>query len=1050
MYMRLSIIFVNTESTFLHNKTKCMRRLLSILSCLTLLIGQVAAQNHTISGTVTDANGAPIAGATVTVKGTNRGTSTATDGSFSVTAPASAKTLIISAVNFATQEIDIGGKSTVGTIALKAGATSLNEVVVVAYGTQKKTNVTGSVVQVSGAVLADKPFTSVDKTLQGAVAGVSVSSTSGAPGSATDIRIRGIGSINASADPLWVIDGVVATTGDQSRNTTTANVLATLNPDDIESITVLKDAASTAIYGSKAANGVILVSTKKGRAGKTRVLASAEVGSNSQAFSPSNTPTTSPQYQTLLRQGLINAGYATDNSDADQLIISGFGYPANWQNINTDWHNVVTRSGNQGQYNLSVSGGTEKTQVYLSGGFFNQIGTALASDFKRYNGTLSITHKATDQLTFTGSMSAGYSKQNTPFNSGSFGNPILEGFLLLPWYTPRNPDGSLRYGDNDALGEFPLAPSVFNPLVEAQYNFNTYRQTSLRGYVQGNYKILDNLSFTSRYSGEYNDISEDQYWNPFYGDGYATDPTAAGQAYSVYTRIYDWTWSNYFDWKQKINKDGDIYFDLKPGYEAYEYNNYNLQTGGSGFPQSFDLKYLASAATPTTASVVPVANSTSSYFVLGDINYKDRYILSGSYRRDGSSVFGANHKYGNFYSVGGSWNINEEDFMKNVDLFSLLKLRASYGETGNSLGFGNYTPLATYGFGANYNGAPGSAPNNVGNPNLSWERNKIFNVAVDFGILKDRVSGTIEYYDRKTTDLLLAVPLSQTSGVSVGNANPVQNENIGGMSNHGIEVTINARPVVTRDFTWSIAFNLAHNVNRITALYKNNPVPSTLYYFQYTVGHDFQTYYLPQWAGVDPANGLPLWYTDNTLKTTTSDYNQASFQLNDKYTATPKIFGSLTNTLSYKGLTLDAQFNYNFGNYVYDTWGFIHESDGSFVGSYNQLNSQLRAWQKPGDKTDIPQIVFNRSDNSNGLSTRYLYKGNYIRLRNIQLNYSFPKKLTDKMHLGSLSLYLRGTNLVTFATDKNLPYDPESGVASSTNFEVFIPKTVAGGIKIGL
>jgi hypothetical protein len=327
------------------------------------------------------------------------------------------------------------------------------------------------------------------------------------------------------------------------------------------------------------------------------------------------------------------------------------------------------------------------------------------------------------------------------------------------------------------------------------------------------------------------------------------------------------------------------------------------------------------------------------------------------------------------------------------------------------------------------------------------------NIALDFGILKDRISGTVEYYDRKTTDLLLAVPLSQTSGVvgspSDPQANPTQNQNIGGMSNHGIEITINARPVVTRDFSWSLSFNMAHNVNRITELYKNQPVPSTSYYFQYTVNHDFQTYYMPQWAGVDAATGLPQWYTDESLKTKTNDYNEAAFVLNDKYTATPKVFGSFTNTLNYKGFTLDAQFNYNFGNNLYDTWGFITQSDGRFLGGYNQMTSQLEAWQKPGDKTNTPQIIAGRGDNSNGLSTRYLYKGDYMRLRNIQFGYNFPKAVTDKMHLGSLNIYLRGTNLWTFGTDKNLPYDPEAGIASSTNFEVFIPKTFAGGIKIG-
>jgi TonB-linked SusC/RagA family outer membrane protein len=1032
-------------------KIRRMRKILLFLCCSLLLLGRIHAQSRTITGTVLDVNGAPISGASVTVKGSKQGTSSGSDGKFSLNVPSSAKTLVISSVNFTLSEFDISKKSDLGPLTLVVNDASLNEVVVVAYGQAKKTNITGSVTTIKGDAVADKPFTSVDKALQGASAGVEVSSTSGAPGSATDIRIRGIGSISASAAPLWVIDGVEATTGDQSSNTTTANVLATMNPDDIESITILKDAASTAIYGSKGSNGVILVTTKKGRAGKTRVSFSAEVGQNSQAFNPSNRPETSPQYQTTLQQGLINSGQHGNTVDgANTYILDSLGYPSNWPSINTNWHDVVTQKGNQSQYNLSISGGTEKTQVYFSGGYFNQIGTALASDFKRYNGTISVSQKATDRLTFSGSMSVGYSIQHTPFNSGAYGNPILESFLLLPWYTPRNSDGSLRYGQYDSLGEFPLAPTAFNPLVEATYNFNTYKQTSLRGNVQGVYKILDNLSLTSRYSGEYSDISEDQYWNPFYGDGYSSDPSAAGQAYSVYTRIYDWTWSNFVDFKQNLSKDGTFYFDLKPGYEAYEYNNYNLQAGAKGFPQTFDLKYLASAATPTTTLVTPTASSTASEFVLGDINWHDKYVVTGSFRRDGSSVFGANHKYGNFYSVGGTWNINEEDFLKNSDVFSLLKLRSSYGETGNQLGFGLYTPLATYGYGANYNGTPGSYPNSVGNPNLTWEKNKIFNVGVDFGLLKDRITGTVEWYDRQTTNLLLAVPLSLTSGVvSSTQANPTQNENVGGLSNKGLEVTLGAKPILTRDFSWDISFNIAHNINRVTALYQNNPVPSTNYYFQYTVGHDFQAYYMPLWAGVNSSNGLPLWYTDGTKKTVTSNYNEANFVLSDKYTATPKIFGGLNNTFKYKGLSLDIQFNYNFGNYLYDTWGFITNSDGAYVGGYNQMNRQLQAWTTPGQKASVPQIIASRGDNSNGLSTRYLYRGDYIRLRNVQLSYALPKSFIDKLHIASASIYARGTNLLTFATDKYLPYDPESGVASSTNFEVYIPKTIAGGIKIG-
>lgn len=1024
-----------------------MRKLLMTVGLFVFLTGQVLAQNRVITGILKDATGAPVSGASITFKGYNKGTSTDNEGTFTISVPASVNSLTISGVNISGKTIDIAGKTNLGIISLDSKNKDLDEVVVVAYGQSKKTNITGSVATIGSAQLADKPFSSVDKTLQGAVAGVQVSSTSGQPGSATDIRIRGIGSISASASPLWVIDGVIATTGDQSSNTTTSNILATINPDDIESITVLKDAASTAVYGSRASNGVILVTTKKGKAGKTKIFASGEVGQNSQAYNPSNKPLNSIQSQTLLRQSLINAGYATDNASADAIITDpsqGLGILPNYTSINTNWHNVVQQKGNQSQYNVSISGGNEKTQVYASGGYFNQKGTTYASDFKRFNGSLSLSHKATDRLTLSAVINTGYSLQNTPSNGGTFANPVLAAFFLLPWYTPYNTDGSFRYGNNDSLNEFPLNGGVFNPVVQDAYNKNTYRQVSLRGNVQGEYKILNNLKFTSRYSGEYNDLSEDQYRNPFYGDGYAASASAAGNAYSTYTRIYDWTWSNFFDFRQDLNKDKDFYFDVKAGYEAYEYNRYNLQTGAQGFPQTLLLQYLTSAATPTTSFVLPTAQSSSSEFGIGDINYKDRYVFSASFRRDGSSVFGADHKYGNFYSVGGTWNINEENFLKDSKTFSLLKLRSSYGQTGNQQGFGFYTPLATYGYGNNYAGQPGSGPNNVGNPNLSWEKNAIFNVGVDFGIINNRITGTVEYYNRKTTSLLLNVPLSLTSGFTG------QEENVGGLSNKGIEFTLGLRPIVTKDFSWAISFNIAHNVNRVTSLYRNQPVPSGQGEFEYTVGHDFLTYYLPQWAGVNVNTGAPQWYTDNTnKKILTGSLDSANFVLNDKYSASPKIFGAFTNTFTYKGLSLDIQFNYNFGNYLYDTWGFINESEGAFLGSYNQTTRELKTWQKPGDKTDIPQIIFGGNNNSNGQSTRYLFKGDYIRLRNIQLNYSLPKDVLNRIHLASISIYVRGTNLLTFGTDKNLPYDPESGIYSATNLDIFIPKTITGGIKIG-
>jgi TonB-linked SusC/RagA family outer membrane protein len=1007
------------------------------LSCTLLLLGRVAAQNHTISGTVLDANGSPVAGASVTVKGSSIGTSTGIDGSFILHTTEEAKRLVVSAINFTTQEIVVGGKNKVF-VNLQVASKNLSEVVVVAYGTQRKTNVTGAVATVTGAAVADKPFTSVDKALQGDVAGVQVSSSSGAPGSATDIRIRGIGSINASASPLWVIDGVISTTSDLTQNTTTANPLSTLNPDDIESISVLKDAAATAPYGSRGANGVIIVTTKKGKAGKTRFSIVGEFGDNSRAFNPSNKPENSVQLQTTLRESLINAGAATDNASADQYITANYGFPANYTSTNTNWYKAASQNGPQSQVNASLSGGDEKTQVYASAGYFNQQGISLASNFNRFSGALAVTHHAGDRFTLSASINGSNTSQHTPFNGGAFANPVLASYFLLPWYTPYNPDGTLRYGSNDALGEFPAGGGLYNPVVQAKLNKNLAQQTALRGSTTGELKILDNLKLTSRLSAEYITVQEDQYWNPFYGDGYDYQ----GLATSDYTRDFTYTWSNFADWKQKVNPDGDMYFDLKAGVEAYDSRLYTLQAQSKTFPLTQNLQYLASAATPLTAYALPSETTTFSEFGIADFNIKDRYVLSASLRRDESSVFGVDHRWGTFWSVGGTWNLNEEAFMKQQDLFSLLKVRASYGSTGNTNGFPGYTALATFGSNSNYNynGQPGLALSNVGDSALTWEKDNAFNVGLDFGMLKDRLSGTLEYYNRETVDLLSPVPFSQTAGIQS------QNENIGAVVNKGIEITITGRPVVTHDFSWQISVNAAHNGNRVKSLYGGKPIPNGV--FEYTVGHDLQQFYMQQWAGVNSQTGQAQWYVEGNQKSQiTTNYDSAGLALN--HSAAPKWFGGVSNTFTYKSFSLDFMFSYNFGNYLYDEWFNYLNSDGEYTGIFNQMSHQLTAWQKPGDKTDVPQIIAGDPSQSNQFSSRWLYKDNYVRLRNIQFSYNLPSDLMKRLHLSNVSLYVRGTNLWTFGVAKNLPYDPEAGVNSTANLEVVIPKTVAGGIRIG-
>lgn len=1017
-----------------------MRKILSLIAMAMIFALHTFAQSRVVTGTVLDESGNPIPNASVQVKGSSIGTVTDAKGTFSFTVPQASRAVIISFVNYQPVTLPLNGKPIFAT--LKAAATNLQEVVVVAYGTQKKTDVTGAISTVKGSELENKPFTSVDKALQGEVAGLQSVAASGAPGSSQDIRIRGIGSISAGSSPLWVIDGVIVTTDDLASNTTTSNPLSLLNPDDIDNISVLKDAEAASRYGSRAANGVILVTTKKGRAGKTHFNFSTEVGQNSFAYrNTNNQPMTSDQLFNMTRIGLINSdptgGITADSANS---IMSTYLLYGNGQN--TNWINEVTRKGAQEQYNLSLSGGNDKTTVYASGGYFHQTGTTIATDFKRWNGDLSVTHKAEDWFTLNSNLAGGFGYQLTPSNGGAFANPVGAAFFLLPSLHPYNPDGTINYNTPEFS---PTGISAqYNPLAIAKLDKFRLGQLNLRGNVSGEIKFLDHFKLTSLFGAEFLDLEENNYNNPAYGDGFSTQ----GLAVSAYTRVFNWIWTNTLEYTAALNKAKDINIDAKAGYESNLYKYYNLSASNTVLPNIPTLTYAGVGATPTNAYSLPSGYSVVSLFAFGDLNIKDKYIIGASVRRDGSSKFGENDRYGDFYSVGASWNVTNEDFLKDSHIISLLKLRTSYGANGNSSGIGNYTSLATYGYGNDpyitspgsfhYNEAPGSGPNNLGNPNLTWEKNLPFDAGVDFGLLKDRITSTVDYYSRKTTNLLVQVPLPPSGGY------PSQNENIGSMTNKGIEVALGGTPVLTRDFSWKINGNFSHNTNKVTQLYQGQAVPNG--YFLISQGQDIQTYYLRQWAGVDPSNGNPLWYTDGTKKATTSDFNTAVPV--SKYSASPKYFGSLTNTFTYKGFNLSFMFYYNLGNYVYDSWAYYLESDGYSFNS-NELSIETKAWQTPGQKTNVPKFVAYNTSNSNGNSTRFLYKGDYVRLRNLEFGYTLPKTLTSKMHISNLVFYVRGTNLWTLVKDKNLPYDPEQGIASTANLEVFIPKTVSAGLKLG-
>ena len=985
-----------------------------------------AAQNRVVDGKVTDENDVPVVNASVIIKETKRGTSTDVNGNFSIMLDSKSQKLVISYTGKITEELSIGNKSVVN-VRLRAAEANLQEVVVVAYGTQSRKKVTGSIAKVNGEELENKPFTSVDQLLQGKVAGLLSTSPTGQPGGIQQVRIRGIGSITAGAAPLFVVDGVIVNTGDFSRLNNTSNALAGINPNDIESISVLKDAAATALYGARAGNGVILITTKKGRAGKSKLRLDAETGFGSTAyFNDLAKPLNRDQYFALTKEGLVNAGATQAQIDA---TLASLGYT---NTADEDWVKLVTRQGTTQNINASLSGGDNKTTFFTSAGFFDQKAVIIGSDFRRYTATLNIRHKPVDKLTLSMNTTGSYIRQNSPSQSSNFRNPVIDAYSLRPSQNAYNADGSLNISTT-------TFNQLYNPLAINAYDYTRLNNVKLLSDFSGEYQFYKDLKFTSRFGIDYFDLEEQLYYNPFFGDA----RTTGGRESNFNTRVSNWIATNQLNYHHDfLNKDLGV--DFLIAYEAQKSKQLNISATGTSVPVTTAIPLPVPSA-PITASAARADFSFTSVLSQLQLNYKSKYSVSGSFRRDGSSRFGTNVKYGDFWSVGGAWNLDQESFVKSIQFINALKLRGSYGKVGNA-DIGNYAWQGTYTFATPYNQLPGSAPNQIQNDQLTWEVHKPLDIGADITVWKERVSLAADYYNRNTTSLIQAQPLSLTSGyynATTGLA--TVNANIGTMVNKGWEFQLNATPVRTKTFVWEIGFNISLNKNKITKLANNNADILSLPFIR-RVGKDFQSIYTRLWAGVDPATGNPLWYTDETKKQTTTDVTQAQRAIIGS--ASPKGFGSFSTSLSYKNFTLDAQFNYQYGNLVYDNWGFITWSDG-FLPSLNRIQKQLRRWQKPGDITDVPKYVYGGAMNSNAESSRWYYKGDFIRLRDLTLSYDLPRRITDLVKLSSAHFYVRGNNLWTKARDKNITFDPEQPINGTNDFQILIQRTISVGISVG-
>ncbi|MGI4727876.1 MAG: SusC/RagA family TonB-linked outer membrane protein [Janthinobacterium lividum] len=1019
----------------------------------------VFAQNRKITGVVTGADdGQPLPGVSVMVQGTKIGTLTNGDGHYELNIPSGGGTLVFTFIGYATQNISITGSNTYN-VKIASSTRQLNEVVIQdSYGTQSKKSYTGSAETVSGARNENKPFSTFQQALQGEVAGVAVTSSSGQPGANNQIRIRGLGSITsqAAAQPLYVIDGMIVNAGDLSQRTNGANAssgssnaLAGINENDIETITVLKDASATAIYGSRGSNGVILITTKRGRNGKTQVRFDMELGKTNNIPLPAAGKLLTPdQFKTFFDEGLTNYynsptynGGNTYTPAQVATLVTNFDNTYALNSSGNNWVNLVTKNGTQQQYNVSLNGGDEKTKIFASAGYFKQDATVIKSYLERVTGLINIDHTISKRFSTTTGINVSNVLQNTPLQgSAYYSSPWASAYFLRPFQLGYNANGTIN-SSTTGNANFPTSGNS-NPLYIAANDTRGLSQTRVLGNQTIKWNIWDQLKYTGYVSADYQNLEETSFLNPVMGDA----KSLGGSGTSQYSRYFNWLVRNQLDYRYDIPGIQDFYAEATVGYEAQRSAAYFNTAYATGYPASQPtLTAVGVAATPTTASEYKSNYTFDALYSRAGLNFKNRYTLSGSLRRDGSSRFGSNRQFGTFYSVGGAWNIDQEAFFGQQKILTTAKIRSSYGTTGNANSLTNYQWRPTAGYGNNYNLANGQNYSTIGNVNLTWESQKKFDLGTDFGFFNDRLTFSFDYYKNLISGLISNAAVAWELGFTQ------QPQNIGAMRNQGVEFSIKGIPVKTKDFTWNVNFNIAHNASTMTSLANPNAANPSQTSLWLAKGYDYYTFYSRQYAGVDPANGNALWYTDGTKTATTTNYSAAARVPMGQ--ADPKIISGFNNNFTFKGVTLSVDFYGSFGNRVSDSWSY-YLNDGTYLtGSNKYAYTFYNRWTTPGQVTDVPKDVYagGSSASSSSFSSRFLYYGDFIRLKNTSLGYDFKNiNYLNKIGISRLYLYGRATNLFTKTYDKRLPFDPEVPVTGFSTLDLPQVRTFTIGLNVGL
>lgn len=952
-----------------------------------------SATRSKLKGQVIDATtGEPVIGVNVLVKGTTNGTITDIDGKYELNAPAGA-ILQISFIGYKT--VEIAATTSEQTIKLHEDTETLDEVVVVGYGVQKKESLTGAMSTLKENRLKDVTTPTVENMLNGKVSGVYVAPGSGQPGSNGAVQIRGRATLSGSTSPLWVIDGVIV--GEDP---------GVLNPSDIENMTILKDAASTAIYGSQGANGVIIVTTKMGKSEKMKINASVKLGVST---------------MTNGKMEVMNGAELYDYyaSFPNQEDIKFSRWNPELRNANFDWGELASQAGFTQDYNISLSGGNEKMSSYFSLGYYSEEGTVKGYKYDRYSFRYRSNYKPFSWLTIKPNISG--SMKNTDDSQYDY----TAKYTMFPWDSPYDEDGNLvpdRYSGW-------VDSSDLNYLNSISYGNHTARKTyEFSGNFDFDIKITDWLTFTS---------VNNYRWTGYFQSTY-TDPRT-DSASGVQGRVEEEQTNNiqrYTNQYLTFNKMfGKHSVQALLAYEFMDTSAKVINAKGTGIVSGFEV--LDATATPEEVGGNLTEWAKQSVFAKANYTYDNRYLAEVSLRRDGASNFGDDKKYGNFFSISGGWNINREKWFK-ADWVDVLKLRASYGSVGN-IPYSKYPQYGLYSVSSNYNGIPAILISQVGNKDLTWEQTYTAGVGIDANFFNNRLRFVFDYYNKYTSNILYQVPVSGLTGITS------RWQNVGEMRNSGIEITIGGDIIRTKDWLWSLDLNMGYNKNKLEKLYGDDPnmmiiggggndttiagaAEKVL-----KVGYSTDRYYLREWAGVDPKNGAPLWYKNDGSGETTSNYSEAKQVMTEA--TSPKLFGGFNTSLTWKNIDLNASFGFSLGGKIYNYSRQEYDSDGAYTDrNQMKLIDGWSRWEKEGDIATHPAASYGNKSNSNKASTRYLEDGDYLKLRSLSIGYNLN---LSKYYIQNMRIYFTAENVFTLTgfsgIDPEVPayYDETTGTYKS-------------------